>query len=65
MITDRERERAANSWNSMMIEFLIDHMEGIKSRLEKFENLGSEAAEMIDSQITALECLITDYKIHS
>ena len=49
----------------MMIEFLIDHMEGIKSRLEKFENLGSEAAEMIDSQITALECLITDYKIHS
>ena len=63
MTTNQERIKAANEWNDMYIGFLIDHMESTKRVLESFESLGSEAYEMIDSQITELECLRSDYRM--
>lgn len=63
MTTDIERRKAANDWNDMRIEFLIEYMEKVKSSLEVFENLGKEASDMIDNQITELESLRTDYKM--
>lgn len=63
MTTDIEREKSANNWNDIQIGFLIDYMEKVKSTLEVFENLGREASDMIDSQITELESLRSDYKI--
>lgn len=38
-------------------------MEKTKANLEVFENLGSEAMDMIDNYITELESLRNDYKI--
>ena len=64
MTTDRERVLAANSWNYMEIGFLIKNMEATKSSLEVFETLGQEAADMIDTMITNLECLRSDYKMN-
>lgn len=63
MLTDMERKQSANNWNDMQIGFLIDYMEKVKSSLEVFESLGSEASNMIDNQITELESLRTDYKM--
>ena len=63
MTTDIERRKAANDWNDMRIGFLIEYMEKVKSSLEVFENLGKEASDMIDNQITELESLRTDYKM--
>lgn len=63
MLTDMERKQSANNWNDMQIGFLIDYMEKVKSSLEMFESLGSEASNMIDNQITELESLRTDYKM--
>ena len=63
MPTDMERKQGANNWNDMQIGFLIDYMEKVKSSLEVFESLGSEASNMIDNQITELESLRTDYKM--
>ena len=62
MTTDNKRKQSANNWNDMQIGFLIDYMEKVKSSLEVFESLGSEASNMIDNQITELESLRTDYK---
>lgn len=62
MTTDIEK-KSANNWNDMQIGFLIDYMEKTKSALEVFENLGSEASDMIDNYIAKLESLRTDYKI--
>jgi hypothetical protein len=63
MTSEKERKIAANNWNDMQIGFLIDFMERTKAALELFENLGREASELIDSQITELESLRTDYRI--
>lgn len=65
MTTDIERKKSANNWNDMQIGFLIDYMEKTKSALEVFENLGSEASDMIDNYITELESLRTDYKMEN
>ena len=48
---------AANSWNHIMIGFLIEHMKHTASALERFESLGGEAYFLINDQITALEKL--------
>ena len=61
MLTNMERKQNANNWNDMQIGFLIDYMEKTKSALEVFENLGSEASDMIDNYITELESLRADY----
>lgn len=63
MTTDIERKKSANNWNDMQIGFLIDYMEKTKSALEVFENLGSEASNIIDNYITELESLRTDYRM--
>lgn len=63
MTTDAERRKAANTWNDIQIDSLIEYMEKVKSALETFEILGKEAKEMIDNQITELESLRTDYKM--
>ena len=63
MTTDIERRKAANTWNDIQIDSLIEYMEKTKSALETFEILGKEAKEMIDNQITELESLRTDYKM--
>lgn len=63
MTTDAERRKAANTWNDIQIDFLIEYMEKTKSALETFEILGKEAKEMIDNQITELESLRADYKM--
>lgn len=63
MTTDAERRKAANTWNDIQIDSLIEYMEKTKSALETFEILGKEAKEMIDNQITELESLRTDYKM--
>ena len=62
MTTDMERKQSANNWNAMQIGFLIEYMEKVKSSLEVFESLGSEASDMIDNYITELESLRTDYE---
>ena len=61
MTMGNERKQSANNWNDMQIGFLIDYMEKTKSALEVFENLGSEASDMIDNYITELESLRADY----
>lgn len=63
MTTDQERIKAANEWNDMHIGFLIEHMEDTRRVLESFESLGEKARELIDSQITELECLRSDYRM--
>ena len=63
MITDIERRKAANDWNDIQIEFLIDHMEKTKSSLEVFEALGNETSNMIDNYIAELQKIITDYRM--
>ena len=63
MTTDRDRIVAANTWNVMWIENLIQDLESTKTRFERWERLGSEAQEVIDDFITRLECLKTDYQI--
>ena len=61
MTTDKERDVAANNWNLMHVDWLIEYAEKMKSSLELFEALGSVAADRIDGFITELECLKTDY----
>jgi len=63
MTTDKERIKAANEWNDMHISFLIEYKEDTKRVLESFESLGAEACDLIDSQITELECLRSDYRM--
>ena len=61
MIADKEREIAANNWNLMHVDWLIEYAENMKSSLELFESLGAVAADRIDSFITELEALKTYY----
>lgn len=64
MTTDFERQKAANDWNYMWIDFLIDYMKKVNSNLELFEHLGKEASDMIDAHIEDLESIKIKYKMN-
>lgn len=58
-----ERIKAANEWHYMQLGFLIEYMKNTRVRLERFEPLGKEAADLIDTYITNLERLRNDLLI--
>lgn len=59
---NEEAKKSANEWNVMQLDFLIKYSEKTAEQLETgIDLLGKEAKAFIESFVTCLECLKSDY----